>query len=128
MARGQGGGHHGRHTRGAAEDLFGLLAPCGALLGQGAGFVFGVAGLQGGLLGELDRLHHARRAPVVALERGGQLAAAGLDRGPAGRPALVQGRVDTDHLADRAFPGSVPGRGAKVSPRRVRRCFSRAVL
>ena len=26
------------------------------------------------------------------------------------------------------FPGSVPGRGAKVSPRRVRRCFSRAVL
>ena len=90
---------------GAAEDLFRLLAPGGALLGQGAGFVFGVAGFQGGLLGELDRLDHAGRAAVVALEGGGQLAAAGLDGGAAGGPALVQGRVDPDDLADRAFAG-----------------------
>ena len=88
---------------GAAEDLLGLLAPGGALLGQGARFVLGVAGLQGGLLGQLDRLHHGRRAPVVGLERGGELAAAGLDAGPPGGPALVQGRVDTDDLADRAL-------------------------
>ena len=87
----------------SAEDRFGLLAPGGALLGQGAWFVLGVAGLQGGLLGQQDRLHHGRRAAVVALERGRQLAAAGLDAGPPGRPALVQGRVDTDHFTDRAL-------------------------
>ena len=53
------------------EDVLGLLPPRGSLLGQGAGFVLGVAGLQGGLLGEQDRLHHGRRAAVVALEGGG---------------------------------------------------------
>jgi len=98
-------GDHGGDPLRAAQNLFGLLSPCLPLLGQGAGFVFGVAGFQGGLLGELDGFHHARWAAVVVLEGGGQLAAAGLDGGPAGRPALVQGRVDPDHLTDRAFPG-----------------------
>ena len=102
-AGGQGRGHHERHACRAAEDVLGLLPPGGSLLGQGAWFVLGVAGLQGGLLGEQDRLHHRRRAAVVALERGRQLAAAGLDRRAPGRPAPVQGRVDTDHLTDRAL-------------------------
>ena len=99
--RGQGRGHHQRHPSRAAENLLGLLPPSGALLGQGARLVLGVAGLQGGLLSEQDRLHHRRRAPVVALEHGRQLAAARLDAGPPCRPAPVQGRVDPDHFPDR---------------------------
>ena len=103
VAGGQGGGHHERHPCRAAEDLLGLLPPRGSLLGQGAWLVLGVAGLQRGLLGQQDRLDDRRRPPVVALERGGELTAAGLDAGPPGRPALVQGGVDTDHLADRSL-------------------------
>ena len=118
----------------AAEDLCGLARPGGALLGQGARFVLGVAGLQGGLLGQVDGLDDRRGPPVVGLERGGELAAAGLDRGPPGGPALVQPRVDADDLAH--GPLAAVGAGSlredqsrgEGAPSRVRRCFSRAVL
>ena len=38
---------------------------------------------------------------MIILELDGQLAAAGLDVGAAGRPAFVQSGVDTDDLSDR---------------------------
>jgi hypothetical protein len=38
---------------------------------------------------------------MIMLELGGQLAAAGLDVGAAGRPAFVQSGVDADDLSDR---------------------------
>jgi hypothetical protein len=41
---------------------------------------------------------------MIVLKLDGQLAAAGLDVGTPGRPALVQSRVDTDDLPDRPLP------------------------
>jgi hypothetical protein len=40
---------------------------------------------------------------VIALKRNGQLTLADLDVGAAGRPALVQSRVDADDFSDRPF-------------------------
>ena len=47
-----------------------------ALLGQDAGFVFGVAGLQGGLLRQLQRFDRGGWPAVIGLELDGQFAAA----------------------------------------------------
>ena len=44
-------------------------------------------------------------APVVGLERGGELATAGLDGDSSGGPALVQARVDTHDFADGPLAG-----------------------
>ena len=88
----------------AAENLRRLLPPGRALLGQRAGFVFRVPGLQRGPLRQLDGFDRGGWPSVVGLELGGQLAGAGLDRGPPGRPALVQPGVDADDLPDRPFP------------------------
>ena len=106
------------------------LAPGGALLGQGARFVLGVAGLQGGLLGQLDRLHHGRRAAVVGLERG--------RRARRGGPRCAARRVDQRWFRRGSTPttsrtGRLPALGARHARRRParagsRRCFSRAVL
>ncbi len=96
------------------------VAPGGALLGQGARFVLGVAGLQGGLLGQLDRLDHGRWAAVVGLERGRELAAAGLDAARAGWTSARSGPGSTPTTSRTGrLPRSVPGRSAKVSPSRV---------
>ncbi len=95
--------HHRGDCSRPCEDFAGFGEPRGALLGQGAWFVLGVAGLQGGLLGEVDGFHVGRGPPVIGLEAGGQLTAAVLDAGPAGGPALVQPGVDADDLTDRAF-------------------------
>ena len=65
---------------------------------------------------------------MIMLELDGQLAAAGVDVGTAGRPALVQSGVDADDLRIGRFAGSVPGRSANRTPSRSRRCCSRAVL
>ena len=61
------------------------------MLGDGAGFVFGVAGLQRRLLREMQRLHRGRRSTMIILELDGQLAATDVDVGTAGRPALSAG-------------------------------------
>jgi hypothetical protein len=71
------------------------------LLGQGSGFVFGVAGFQGCLLGQVQRFDRGGWPAMIMLEPDGQLAAAGLDVGTAGRPTLVQSGIDTDDLPDR---------------------------
>jgi hypothetical protein len=71
------------------------------LLSQGSGFVLGVAGLQGRLLGQMQRFDRGRWPAMIMLELDGQLAAARFDVGTAGRPALVQSWVDTDDLPDR---------------------------
>ena len=53
------------------------------------GGVLGLPGLQGGLLGQRDRLHRRRRATVALLEPDGQHPAASLDRGRPRRPAAA---------------------------------------
>ena len=78
--------------------------PDGALLGQVAGFVFGISGLQGGLLRQLQRLHRCRRSTMIPLKPGRQLTLPVLDQHPSGRPPLVQGRVDADDLPYRPLP------------------------
>jgi hypothetical protein len=100
----EGAGEHRLQLAGAAEDLEGLGAPGGALLGEAARSVLAVTGLQGGLLGELDRFDRGGRAAVVGLKPRGELALAGLDGLPAGGPAGGQGRGDADDLPDRPFP------------------------
>ena len=68
----------------AAENLDGLGMPGGALLGQAAGFVFRVAGLQRGLLGQLQRFDRGGWPAVVALELGRRAHPAGRRCGPVG--------------------------------------------
>jgi hypothetical protein len=71
------------------------------LLSQGSGFVFGVAGFLRRPLREVQRFNGGRWPAMVVLELDGQLAAAGFNVGPAGRPALVQSGMDIDDLSDR---------------------------
>ena len=85
----------------SAERCGGLGMPGGALLGQGAGFVFGVPGLQGRLLRQLQRLHRGRRPTMITLKPGRQYTLPVLDQHPPRRPPLVQRRVNTDDLTHR---------------------------
>ena len=85
----------------AAQHRCGFAEPGRALLSQGSGFVFGVAGLQRRLLCQMQRFDRCRRPTMIFLELDGEFAAAGVDVGTAGRPALVQSGVDTDDLPDR---------------------------
>ena len=66
--------------------------------------MFGVAGFQGGLLGQLQRLNRRGWTAVDTLEVGGELAAPDLNARPTGRPARVQSGVDADDLSDRPQP------------------------
>ena len=93
---------------GGAEQVGGFGAPGGPLLGFGAGFVLGVPGLQGGLLGQLERLHRGRRAAVFGLERDRQGGPAHVDPRPPLGPDLGQLLGHTDDLADGPLAG---GRG-----------------
>ena len=61
----------------SAEHLDGLVEPCRPLLGEAARFVLGFAGFQGGLLGQLQRLHRGGWAAVGLLEVGGEDAPGG---------------------------------------------------
>ena len=100
----KGGVHHGVHGLRSAENLGGLVVPGGPLLGQGAGFVLGVPGLQGGLLRQMQHLHRSRWPTMITLKPGRQLTLPVLDTGPPRRPAPVQRRVDTDDLPYRPQP------------------------
>jgi hypothetical protein len=100
----QCGADHVLYRLRAAQKLARLRQPGPPLFAEAAGFVFGVAGLQGGLLGQLQRLDRGGRAAVDTLEVGGQLAAAGLDGCPAGRPTSIQTWVDAGDFSDRPQP------------------------
>jgi hypothetical protein len=63
--------------------------------------VFGVAGFQGRLLRQMQRLDRGRWLAMILLELDRQLTTARLDVGAAGRPALVQSGVDAEDLSDR---------------------------
>jgi hypothetical protein len=89
------------HRLRAAEHLARLRQPSRPLFGEGAGFVLGVAGLQCGLLGQLQRLNRGGWSAVDTLEVGRQRAAADLNAGSTGRPARVQTWVDADDFSDR---------------------------
>ena len=106
---GQGRGDHGGRRVGAAEDLCGFACPGGALLGQGARFVLGVAGLQGGLLGEVDGLDDRRGRPwsawnaVASSLRRASIETRRVDQ------RCVQPRVDADDLAHRPLAAAGAG-------------------
>jgi hypothetical protein len=85
----------------SAEGCGGMAVPGGALLGQAAGFVFGVPGFQGGLLRQLQRLNWRRRPTMITLKPGRQYTLPNLDQHPPPRPTLVQYPVDTDNLTHR---------------------------
>ena len=59
--------HHRRDGLAAAEHGCGFVQPGGALLGQGSGFVFGVAGLQRRLLRQMQRFDRGRRPAMIML-------------------------------------------------------------
>ena len=108
--RGGRGGDHPLEGGVVAEDLDGLSPPPLPLLVEGSGFVFGVPGLQGGLLREPERLDRGGDAAVVADERGGEVGGDGLDGAAAAGPAGHEGGVDADEFAD----GSLAGCGGAV--------------
>ena len=83
----------------AAEDRGRLGQPGRALVGLGAGCVLGLTGLVPRLLGKGDGLTVGRRATVLGLECGRELAAAGLDGAVPLGPRLGQPLVDADDLA-----------------------------
>ena len=94
-----------------------------------SGFVFGVAGLQGRLLRQMQRFDRGRRPAMIMLE---------LDR-PARRGGCLMWarRVDQRWFSRGSTPtisrigrfaGSVPGRSANRTPKLSRRCCSSAVL
>ena len=93
--------------------------PGGALLGQGAGFVFGVPGFQGGLLRQLQPLDRRRRPTMITLKLARQLPLPVLDQHPPARPTLVQRRVDTNNLPHRPL--------TRVSVRPVREPYTQPV-
>ena len=95
---------HGVDRVRSAERLGGLGVLAAALLGQGAGFVFGLAGLQGGLLRQLQRFHRRRRPTMITLKPGWQLPMPFLDQHPPRRPTFIKGRVDPDDLPRRTLP------------------------
>ena len=86
----------GLHGVWSAEHVAGLGNPCRPLLGQAAWFVFGFPGFQGGLLGQLQRLHRSGWAAVGLLEMGCEHGPPGFDAGSTRRPPGIQGRVDAD--------------------------------
>jgi hypothetical protein len=94
-------GDHGSDRLRSAEGLDGLGMPGGAPLGQGAGFVLGLPGLQGGLLRQLQGFHRGRRPTMITLKLGRQLTLPVLDQRPPRRPTLVQRRVHADDLRHR---------------------------
>jgi hypothetical protein len=87
--------------------------------------MFGVPGLQVGVLRRLQRFNGGWRAPVIGLELDGEFAAADVDVLSADRPTLVQPGVDADDLSDRPL---VPDRMANDTPRASWRWRSSAVL
>jgi len=102
--RGGGRVDHGGQFGFPTDHLQGLGVPDFALLTQRAGFVFGLPGGQGGLLGQLDHFRGGRDPAVLGQERFGQRGACRGDRGPAGRPRQVETVIDADDLPDRPFP------------------------
>ena len=73
---GQDAAEHRGQLLDAANDFDGLGAPGMALLGQRARLVLGVAGFQGGLLGQRDGLDVGGFAAVGGVELLGQLSGA----------------------------------------------------
>ena len=60
--------HHRRDGAASAQHGCGFAQPGRALLGQGSGFVFGVAGLQGRLLRQMQRFDRGRWPAMIILE------------------------------------------------------------
>ena len=61
-----------------------------------------------------SRVDRCRWSTMIMLEANGELATAEVDMGPAGRPPLVQPRVDADNFPDR--PLAWIGTGTRSEP------------
>ena len=108
--------HHRCDGAASAQYCCCFVQPGGALLGQRAGFVFGVAGLQRRLLGQVQRFDRGRWPAMIFLELDREFTAADVDVSAAGRPALVQSGVDTDDLPDRPLRRVGAGPFSKPHP------------
>jgi hypothetical protein len=93
--------HHRRDSGTSAQHGRGFAKPSPALLSEGSGFVFGVAGLQRRLLRQVQCFDWGWWSAMIFLELDGQLTTPGFDVGTPGRPTLIQSGVDTDDLPDR---------------------------
>ena len=118
--------HHRRDSAMSAQHRRGLAKPGCALLSQGAGFVFGVAGLQRRLLRQMQRFDRGRWPAMIILETDGQLAAAGIDVAVDQRLVSRESTPTISRIG--RLVGSVPGRSANRTPNVSRRCCSSAVL
>jgi hypothetical protein len=111
----EGVGDHGLDCVRSAERFGGLGMPGGALVGQGAGFVFGVPGLQGGLLRQLHRLHRCRRPTMITLKPGRQLSRSLINTRRVDQRWFKAGSTPMISRTGR-FAGSVSGRSANFIP------------
>jgi len=97
----------------SAEHCCRFIEPGRALLGEGSGFVFGVAGLEGRLLSQLQRLDRGRRPAMIFSDLNRDFTAADVDAAAAGL------------LRSTLRPGSWPNTEGPVSRRHDRDgCFS----
>ena len=128
--RRQGRPHHRRDGLRAAQHGCGFAEPGGALLSQGSGFVFGVAGLQRRLLRQMQRFDRCRWPAMIMLGTG----SASSPR----RVSMWARRVDQRWFSRGSTPtisrigrfaGSVPGRSANRTPNAVAEVlFERGVV
>ena len=118
---------HGGDGVAAAEDRSSFIEPGGTLFGVRARFVFGVAGLQRGLLGQLEGFDRGWRPAMIVLKLDGECAPSGVEARRLDQRSFNRGSTPTISRMGR-FAGSVPGRSANRTTRLLRRCCSRAVL
>jgi hypothetical protein len=90
--------------------------------------MFGVAGFQGRLLRQMQRLDRGRWSAMILLELDREVAAADVDVGAACRPELVQSGVNTDNLPDRPLRRVGAGPFGEPHPQCLVKCCSSAVL
>ena len=81
--------------------------------------MLGVAGLQRGLLGQVQGFDRGRWPAMIYLELDGEFAAADVDLGAAAGPALVQPGVDADNLPDGPLRRIGPGPFGEPHPQAV---------
>jgi hypothetical protein len=109
--------HHGVNGLRSAENLGGLVVPGDPLLGEGAGFVFGVPILQRGLLSQVQHLHRRWWPTMIMLKLCRQLTASGSRCWPAGLTSEGSRGIDGDDLSCGRHGGAtVPSQPSLPNP------------
>src|SRR4029453_16809097 len=102
--------------RGPIQHNRGLIEPGRTLLGQRAGFMLGVTGLQRCPLRQVQRFDRCRWPTMITLEPDREFAAADVDEGTPARPTLVQSGVYANDLPDRPLRWGGAARFGKPHP------------